>query len=73
MKSTPTVRRMPTNDSHRHPAQPPTRPDDLPRYISPQVISYSNEDILDLLGPAQAQGSSKLPEHGLDSGLPWGG
>ena len=73
MKSTPPVRRIPTNDSHRHPAQPPTRPDDLPRYIPPQVISYSNEDILDLLGPAQAQYSSKPSGHGFDSSLLGGG
>lgn len=39
-----------------------------PRYISPQVISYSNEEILEQLGPAQTQ--SKPSNTGLNFGLP---
>ncbi len=46
------------------------QPDNLPRYVSPQVISYSNEEILGYLGPIQAGGS---PVTGLNFGLPDGG
>jgi len=46
---------------------PPTQPGDLLRYVPPQVISYSNEDILNQISPVHT--GSGVPLNGFDQGL----
>ncbi len=33
---------------------------DVPEYVSPKIISYTNEEILDQIGPAHGGGSAPI-------------